>query len=61
VLEERIDDDRHLVKISLNNGNTANEVLQYLIPKVNITMLQEVIPSMHEIFIEKVNQKSASK
>ena len=59
VLSETTDDDRHNMKISLKPGNTANEVLQYLIPKVHITMLQEVIPSMNEIFIEQVNKKSA--
>jgi len=59
ILEESIDDDRFNIKISLKPGSTSNEVLQYLLPKTNITMLQEVIPSMNEIFIEKVNQKSA--
>jgi ABC-2 type transport system ATP-binding protein len=59
ILEENTDDDRYNLKISLKPGSTSNEVLQYLLPKTNITMLQEVIPSMNEIFIEKVNQKSA--
>jgi ABC-2 type transport system ATP-binding protein len=59
VLSESTDDDRHTIKISLKNDSTANDVLKYLIPKVHINMLQEVIPSMNEIFIEKVNQKSA--
>jgi ABC-2 type transport system ATP-binding protein len=30
--------------------------LQYLIPKTHVNMLQEVIPSMNEIFIEQVNK-----
>ncbi|MDB5137734.1 MAG: transporter ATP-binding protein [Mucilaginibacter sp.] len=59
ILSEGKDDDRYTMKISLTPGNTANEVLQYLIPKVHIHMLQEVIPSMNEIFIEHVNKKSA--
>lgn len=59
VLSERIDDDRHIIKISPKTGNTANEILQYLIPKTSIHMLKEVIPSMNEIFIENVNKKSA--
>ncbi|HTD41399.1 MAG TPA: ATP-binding cassette domain-containing protein [Mucilaginibacter sp.] len=59
VLSESIDDDRHTIKISLKAGNTANDVLQYLIPKVSVHMLQELIPSMNEIFIENVNKKSA--
>jgi ABC-2 type transport system ATP-binding protein len=48
------EDNSHTIKIKLSN-NSANDVLQYLIPKTNINMLQEVIPSMNEIFIEKVN------
>jgi len=59
ILNESTDDDRYAIRISLKTGKTSNEVLQYLIPKVNVNMLQEVIPSMNEIFIEKVNQKSA--
>ena len=59
VLSESTDDDRYTIKISPKQGNTANEILQYLIPKANIYALREVIPSMNEIFIEQVNKKSA--
>jgi ABC-2 type transport system ATP-binding protein len=59
VLSESMDDDRHMIKISPKDDNTANEILQYLIPKTSIHMLQELIPSMNEIFIENVNKKSA--
>src|SRR6201996_3955378 len=59
ILEENTDDDRYNLKISLKPGSSSNEVLKYLLPKTNITMLQEVIPSMNEIFIEQVNKKSA--
>nr|WP_294945016.1 ATP-binding cassette domain-containing protein [uncultured Mucilaginibacter sp.] len=48
------EDDSHTIKLKLN-GTTSNDVLQYLLPKTRINMLQEVIPSMNEIFIEKVN------
>jgi ABC-2 type transport system ATP-binding protein len=54
------DDDRNTIKIKLTEGKNSNDVLQYLIPKTHINMLQEVIPSMHEIFIEKVNANSLS-
>ncbi|MDR6943070.1 ABC transporter ATP-binding protein [Mucilaginibacter pocheonensis] len=49
------DDDSHTIRIKLTDKHSSNDVLQYLIPKTHINMLQEVIPSMHEIFIEKVN------
>jgi len=50
------DDDCYRVRVKLKPGSTSNDVLQYLIPKVHVNMLQEVIPSMNEIFIEKVNK-----
>jgi ABC-2 type transport system ATP-binding protein len=49
-------DNNYTIKIKLNTGATSNDVLQYLIPKTRINMLQEVIPSMNEIFIEQVNK-----
>src|SRR3569833_1150301 len=59
LLEENpSEDDDHVIKIKLKEQATANDVLQYFIPKVQVNMLREVIPSMNEIFIEKVNQIS---
>jgi ABC-2 type transport system ATP-binding protein len=49
-------DNNFTIRIKLKAGSSSNEVLQYLIPKTHITMLQEVIPSMNEIFIEQVNK-----
>lgn len=48
--------ENDLIKIKLKENHTVNEVLQYLIPKVSIQKLEEIIPTMNEIFIEKVNQ-----
>jgi len=48
--------ESHLMKIKLREKHTVNEVLLYLIPKISINRLEEVIPTMNEIFIEKVNQ-----
>jgi ABC-2 type transport system ATP-binding protein len=52
------EDNAHTIRIKLKAGSTSNDVLQYLIPKARINMLQEVIPSMNEIFIENVNKIS---
>jgi len=59
LVEERQTDYSNIIKLKIAEGYTSNDVLQYLIPKASINMLQEVIPTMNEIFIEKVNQKSA--
>ena len=48
--------ENDLMQIKLKENYTVNEVLQYLIPKVGISRLEEIIPTMNEIFIEKVNQ-----
>jgi len=59
LVEEKQTDGYNIIKIKLADGASSNDVLQYLIPKTSINMLQEVIPTMNEIFIEKVNQKPA--
>jgi ABC-2 type transport system ATP-binding protein len=57
VIEEtETDDNSHIIRIKLKPGSNSNAVLQYLIPSVRVNMLKEVIPSMNEIFIEKVSQ-----
>ncbi|NCD69022.1 ABC transporter ATP-binding protein [Mucilaginibacter agri] len=53
--EKSEEEGTYIVRIKLKEGFNSNNVLQYLIPRVRVNMLQEVIPSMNEIFIEKVN------
>lgn len=50
------EDNCYRLRVKLNPGTTSNDVLKFLIPKVHVNMLQEVIPSMNEIFIEQVNK-----
>ena len=47
-----------LVKLQLQANHSANEALQLLLPHVNIHRLDEVIPTMNDIFIEKVKGQS---
>ena len=42
------------VSVKIKDGKTSNDLLAYLIPKVHITQMTEVIPSINEIFIQKV-------
>ncbi len=42
----------------LHPGKTTNDALQFLLPQIQIHRLTEVIPSMHEIFIQKVKSLS---
>jgi len=43
-----------VAKLQLKDNRTANEALAQLLPHVNIHRLDEVIPTMNDIFIEKV-------
>ncbi len=46
--------EKTLIKIQLRPDKTANEVLSTLLPYVSISKLDEVIPTMNDIFIDKV-------
>jgi ABC-2 type transport system ATP-binding protein len=56
--EDAGEDNTFNIRVKLNDGITSNDVLQYLLPKTRINQLQEVIPSMNEIFIENVNKRA---
>jgi len=56
IAHETANDESFTLRVKLNTGSTANDVLKYLLPKTSINMLQEVIPSINDIFIEKVNK-----
>ncbi|MFM6975895.1 MAG: ABC transporter ATP-binding protein [Sphingobacteriaceae bacterium] len=43
--------------VKIANGKTTNDLLAYLLPHIQITELKEVIPSINDIFIQKVTQK----
>lgn len=44
------------ITLRLHDDNTLNKVLLNIIPQVNISHVAEIVPSMHDIFIEKVTQ-----
>ncbi len=44
------------VKIQINNGATPNELLNNLIPHIEIYNFNEILPSMNDIFIKKVRE-----
>jgi len=61
VLEEKTTIDSHEVTIRLQNDNTLNNTLLYFIPKVSIQQVREVVPSMHDIFIDHVTESATNK
>jgi len=55
-LIEKTQEGEHMkARVKLLNQNTPNDLLHALLPHVQITLLREIIPSMNEIFIQKVS------
>ena len=50
-------EDYMKAKIRMLDGNSPNSLLQALIPNVTIHSFTEIIPSMNDIFIQKVNEQ----
>jgi ABC-2 type transport system ATP-binding protein len=46
------------VTVKIGKGKTANELLSYVLPHIQIQELKEEVPSIHDIFIQKVTQLS---
>ncbi|MES2701936.1 MAG: ABC transporter ATP-binding protein [Bacteroidota bacterium] len=58
VLSESVVDDHHQMKLKISDGKKANDVLQYMLPLVSINKLEEVVPTMNEIFIQTVSKST---
>ena len=43
-------------QIKISNNRSSNELLQQIIPQVEVTAYQEVLPSVNDIFIQEVNK-----
>ncbi|MDA9554735.1 ABC transporter ATP-binding protein [Pelobium sp.] len=56
VIKHQKEDETEEYTVKLKDDFTANDLLQELIPQTNIVHLEEVIPSINDIFIEKVKQ-----
>jgi ABC-2 type transport system ATP-binding protein len=52
--EEKKDEKGSHLTIQINPGFSSNDVLNFLIPKVQVTELTEIVPSMNDIFIQNV-------
>ncbi|MGY0038132.1 ABC transporter ATP-binding protein [Pedobacter sp. NJ-S-72] len=58
VLQKDVHKGKTTLKVQLAEGKTANQLLSVLLPVVNIHRLDEVIPTMNDIFIDQVKQKN---
>eukprot|EP01029_Cantina_marsupialis_P003881 TRINITY_DN138_c0_g1_i1.p1 TRINITY_DN138_c0_g1~~TRINITY_DN138_c0_g1_i1.p1 ORF type:complete len:308 (+),score=24.80 TRINITY_DN138_c0_g1_i1:612-1535(+) len=48
--------EANTLKIKLHNGSTSNELLEQLLPYLNIVSFSEMIPNMNDIFIRVVKE-----
>jgi len=55
VVAESHDEDLLKAQIKILNNKTTNELIQAIMPYGNIHAVQEIIPTMNDIFIAKVN------
>ena len=60
ILEKTIEDGVNTVILKLANNVSATQLLQAVIPTCEIHSLNEIIPSMNDIFISKVNEGNNS-
>jgi ABC-2 type transport system ATP-binding protein len=58
VLSETGLDGSHQLKVRINPGQKVNDVLLYMLPKVSISKLEEIVPTMNEIFIQTVSKSN---
>jgi len=58
VLQKEVQPGKTKLKIKLREEKTANQLLSVLLPVVNIHRLDEVIPTMNDIFIDQVKTQN---
>jgi ABC-2 type transport system ATP-binding protein len=58
VVHEHTANGKTTLKVQLKEGQSANQLLSVLLPVVNIQRLDEVIPTMNDIFIDQVKTKN---
>ena len=56
VLSDVSHDGARVLKLRLNEGRTVNDVLQFLLPLAPIRRVEEIVPTMNEIFIQTVSK-----
>ncbi|WP_293898008.1 ABC transporter ATP-binding protein [Sphingobacterium sp. UBA5670] len=58
VLESTKSENTYTTTIQLNNNVYINDVLMLFLPKIQLNQMIEIVPSMSDIFIQKVTQVS---
>jgi len=56
VITQDEDEDRRYTNIRIAEGHQSKELLQCLVPNINIHSFNEILPTMHDIFISVVKE-----
>jgi ABC-2 type transport system ATP-binding protein len=60
VLDKQTEDDVHTFTLKALHNLTPNQLLQAVLPTCELLSFNEIIPSMNDIFIRKVNSENQS-
>lgn len=58
IIEHNSYNDEVQLKIKLKGQTTLNDSIHHLLDKIQIIQIKEIVPSIHDIFIEKVSQST---
>lgn len=58
IIDKKSDDDVHTVTLKLLRQNTPNQLLEAVLSNAEILSFHEIVPSMNDIFISVVENKS---
>ena len=58
MLDKKSDDDVHSVTVKMLRQNKPNDLLQAVLNHAEILSFQEIVPSMNDIFISVVENKT---
>lgn len=61
LIDLKPEEDHHVARIKMIASSSVNDLLKAILPHVEILSVQEVIPSMNDIFIMKVNENNPVK
>lgn len=60
LIDKHDDGEMNTVRVRLLGKNTPNDLLQAVLPSVQVHSLREIIPSMNDIFISAVNKQNVA-
>ena len=57
IIAQQSTDSGNIMTLRINEGKKVNDVLLYMLPLVTINKIEEIVPTMNEIFIQTVSKQ----